>query len=218
MLMPDSLLKRLVLCLAVSQLVGCHALCISTGPSDCGLATCGPNSCCGPADCGLGACGLGTHQSASAQCGCEEQGELSGDVVYRPVWPALPALPKLPMPACLARWHEHKHLPEGPDGVRFHPLPTRPMFEPKVQSAAAWFGPSCDLNQTQVDSLNSLGYGQMPSGAGWNTLQLSGTAASGQAAIADGPHAVGNPAGSGDLLPKPQKKHPESVLTPTVPP
>ena len=41
--------------------------------------------------------------------------------------PAL--LPPVPLPGWLARWKAQKDLPKPPESPRFHPLPTRPMFE-----------------------------------------------------------------------------------------
>lgn len=43
--------------------------------------------------------------------------------------PAL--LPTIPLPGWLARWKAEKDLPQPPAAPRFHPLPTRPMFEPQ---------------------------------------------------------------------------------------
>ncbi len=42
--------------------------------------------------------------------------------------------PPVPMPGWLARWKAEKHLPKPPASPRFHPLPTRPMFQPPIQS------------------------------------------------------------------------------------
>lgn len=45
-------------------------------------------------------------------------------------------MPTLPMPGWLARWKAEKDLPKPPPAPRFHPLPTRPMFEPQPTADA----------------------------------------------------------------------------------
>lgn len=64
--------------------------------------------------------------------------------------------PVFPLPACLARYRDRESLPEGPDRIMFHPLPTRPMFRPRP---AAW--------QSQDHSDRGVPYGSIPEGHGW---------------------------------------------------
>jgi|LakMenE01Jun11ns_1017448.scaffolds.fasta_scaffold9946472_3 hypothetical protein len=70
--------------------------------------------------------------------------------------------PVFPLPACLARYREREKLPEGPDRIRFHPLPTRPMFQPRPSTnlQAQYDGASGDLNAP---------YGSIPEGHGWRS-------------------------------------------------
>lgn len=65
--------------------------------------------------------------------------------------------PVFPLPACLARYRDRESLPEGPDRIMFHPLPTRPMFQPRP---AAW--------QSQDHSDRGVPYGSIPEGHGWH--------------------------------------------------
>lgn len=70
--------------------------------------------------------------------------------------------PVFPWPACLARYREREKLPEGPDRIRFHPLPTRPMFQPR---------PSTNL-QAQYDVASgdsNAPYGTIPEGHTWHS-------------------------------------------------
>ncbi len=45
----------------------------------------------------------------------------------------LPPAPSIPVPGWLARWKAEKNLPKPPAAPRFHPLPTRPMFQAKPE-------------------------------------------------------------------------------------
>lgn len=72
--------------------------------------------------------------------------------------PAL--MPPLPMPGWLARWKAEKDLPKPPASPRFHPLPTRPMFQPQTTpnlAADGFGGGAC--------------YGQLPTPESWNANQ-----------------------------------------------
>ena len=42
-------------------------------------------------------------------------------------------MPAVPMPGWFARWKAEKDLPKPPVAPRFHPLPTRPMFQPRPE-------------------------------------------------------------------------------------
>lgn len=66
---------------------------------------------------------------ASEACDIAAMDECDPNI-YTPVFPAC-TLPKVPTPRFWQRWKEYRNLPDGPDGLRFHPLPTRPMFQPK---------------------------------------------------------------------------------------
>ncbi len=67
--------------------------------------------------------------------------------------PAL--LPSVPLPGCLARWKAEKKLPKPPESPRFHPLPTRPMFQPAPSQFTAG-GPE------------AVCYGKLPAPETWN--------------------------------------------------
>ena len=68
--------------------------------------------------------------------------------------PAL--LPPVPMPGWLARWKAEKHLPKPPESPRFHPVPTRPMFQPPVS------------NQFSGEASEDVCFGKLPSPETWN--------------------------------------------------
>lgn len=55
-----------------------------------------------------------------------------------------------PLPGWLGRWHAKKNLPEAPDHPRFHPLPTRPLF-----------------NSTPTGMDQSTAYGALPAAESW---------------------------------------------------
>ncbi len=48
---------------------------------------------------------------------------------------------ELPMPACLAKWRDEKKLPKAPSFPRFHPLPTRPIFDTRETDLPAQLAP-----------------------------------------------------------------------------
>ncbi len=66
-------------------------------------------------------------------------------------------LPPLPMPGWLARWKADKDLPKPPESPRFHPLPTRPMFQPQPMPE--------NFARNPVDAAC---YGQLPPAESWN--------------------------------------------------
>lgn len=72
-----------------------------------------------------------------------------------------PVFPTIPVPGCIERWKEHRNLPAGPQGLRFHPLPTRPMFSPKPAQLNNFAGMA-----SGVESVTPT-YGTIPRGAQW---------------------------------------------------
>lgn len=121
--------------------------------------------------------GTSSHQVCDDNCECED---------YAPV------LPTLPTPKCLQRWKEHRNLPDGPKGLKFHPLPTRPMFQPKPGAAPLDLAWQCVSEAgTQFDSVSGspsittsdatiMGtqpqYGQIPQRSQWSAIQQPETA------------------------------------------
>ena len=91
-----------------------------------------------------------------------------------PALPSLPALPALCWPSCLSGWHARKSLPEGPEGARFHPLPTRPMFQPRADLARISLAPEEAELAAPGQAWN---YGHLPQGIQWG---LSATEPSGR--------------------------------------
>ena len=83
-----------------------------------------------------------------------------------------------PVPAWWAEWRAKKDLPEPPPYPRFHPLPTRPVFQPRPVSADQQWG---------EELLAPAPYGQLPAPeAGrvpWSSL---GGAEGGAARVAPG--------------------------------
>lgn len=59
----------------------------------------------------------------------------------------------LPVPAWYADWRAKKDLPEPAPYPRFHPLPTRPMFQPR---------PVSDISQWGASMAAPIPYGQLP--------------------------------------------------------
>jgi hypothetical protein len=101
--------------------------------------------------CDAGSCTQGTCDMA--EC---------ADGNYEPVFPTIP------MPKCIERWKEHKNLPEGPNGLRFHPLPTRPMFTPRPATQAMAAGQvGAGLQSSVAEPLGNSTYGKIPRGAQW---------------------------------------------------
>lgn len=76
------------------------------------------------------------------------------------VLPSMPAMPAMPMPGWLARWKAEKDLPKPPEAPRFHPLPTRPMFQPQ---------PSQDFSMGAPGEAGC--YGTLPRAQSWNGLE-----------------------------------------------
>jgi len=71
--------------------------------------------------------------------------------------PAL--MPLVPMPGWLARWKAEKHLPKPPESPRFHPLPTRPMFQPPASA------------QFSGGAAEAVCYGKLPLPETWNAAE-----------------------------------------------
>lgn len=124
----------------------------------------------------------------------------------------VPAFPTIPTPKCIQRWKEQKSLPEGPNGLRFHPLPTRPMFSQKPnaqpQAASNMQGPALTgesvvvPGQTVLDGSSS--FGSIPRGKEWTELsQPAPEANPGE------PNPIGEPKKPGSTLPLQPKSAPE---------
>lgn len=88
-----------------------------------------------------------------------------------------PMLPQIPLPGCLHKWKEQRDLPDGPQGLKFHPLPTRPMFQPRpgaLPLSPPWNCPSADEQATGEPAplpIDSTGYGGIPLRSQWGELQ-----------------------------------------------
>lgn len=70
----------------------------------------------------------------------------------------------IPVPGCYYDWQAKRNLPEGPDGASFHPLPTRPMFQPTSSSSGSW---QIEGGPTGSPS-GGCNYGQIPRGTQWH--------------------------------------------------
>ncbi|MFO0944083.1 MAG: hypothetical protein U0930_25385 [Pirellulales bacterium] len=98
-----------------------------------------------------------------------------------------PMLPQIPLPGCLHKWKEHQKLPDGPQGLKFHPLPTRPMFQPgpgALPLSPPWNCPTPHDHMSHGPVSPSLvsgepaplpndasGYGAIPLRSQWSELQ-----------------------------------------------
>lgn len=106
---------------------GCHVLNIPVNPAGGG---------CGVKSCGTRICGTGICQGTPTRS-VEPHYYSAGvalDGSCPPDW--LSPLPRreivgLPVPKWWADWRAKKDLPEPPPYPRFHPLPSRPMFQPQ---------------------------------------------------------------------------------------
>ncbi len=72
----------------------------------------------------------------------------------------LPAMPSVPMPGWLAHWKAEKDLPKPPAAPRFHPLPTRPMFQA---------GPTPEFGMGAPGEAGC--YGTLPPAQSWNAVE-----------------------------------------------
>lgn len=88
-----------------------------------------------------------------------------------------PMLPQIPLPGCLHKWKEHQKLPDGPVGLKFHPLPTRPMFQPRpgaLPLTPPWNCPDPNAAQNGEPAplpIDSSGYGTIPLRSQWSDMQ-----------------------------------------------
>lgn len=88
-----------------------------------------------------------------------------------------PMLPALPTPKFVKRWKEQRNLPDGPKGVKFHPLPTRPMFRPKPGSTP--FNPdwmcdpleASDLADSTTMPSPTPNFGTIPQRSQWEQIR-----------------------------------------------
>jgi hypothetical protein len=79
-------------------------------------------------------------------------------------------IPALPTPGWLAKWKEKRELPDPPNYPRFHPLPTRPMFDPRPGQASigsAGLGYDSYLQNGSGQGV----YGAMPREEQWNARE-----------------------------------------------
>ena len=75
--------------------------------------------------------------------------------------PALmPRVPQIPMPGWFVRWKAEKDLPKPPESPRFHPLPTRPMFQPRPTTDFGFGAPGA-----------AACYGTLPPAQSWNGVE-----------------------------------------------
>ena len=74
----------------------------------------------------------------------------------------LPTMPTVPMPGWLSRWKAEKDLPRPPAAPRFHPLPTRPMFQPQPKTHFGVGAPG-----------ESACYGTLPPAQLWNGVETA---------------------------------------------
>lgn len=120
---------------------------------------------------------------------------------YEPVFP-VPSLPAIPTPGFIKRWKEHRNLPEGPKGLKFHPLPTRPMFQPKPGSAP--MNPTWECTDVPSDATNLQSpdqFGILPQRSQWSNVTQPES----------------NPVGSGVVDPAKQDKAPAASLSEPTP-
>ncbi len=142
----------------------------------------------------------GEHSMAESSSGTAVLDECD-EARYEPVFP-VPALPAIPTPGFIKRWKEHKNLPEGPKGLKFHPLPTRPMFQPKPGSAP--MNPDWDCAEIPSDATHLHGpdqFGIVPQRSQWSNVTQPES----------------NPVGSGTIDSTKQGKAPTASLSEPTP-
>ncbi len=76
----------------------------------------------------------------------------------------------LPVPAWYVKWRTQRDLPEPAPYPHFHPLPTRPMFQPQPNSGPILWGESPTA---------TMPYGQLPAAGPKGRLEGSGLEGSG---------------------------------------
>lgn len=72
----------------------------------------------------------------------------------------------VPVPGCYADWRAKRDLPEGPERASFHPLPTRPMFQPRPIDQYSW---SESAGNPAANHFEGCAYGNVPEGVEWHT-------------------------------------------------
>lgn len=138
---------------------GCHVLNIPSYRAD------APNGIFGADGAGYShaGCEYGESMGASDSAACITEGDCPPGF-FPPLGGG--AHGGLPVPACYAEWRAQKNLPEAAAYPRFHPLPTRPMFQPRPVSEVSQWGASLTAPTP---------YGQLPAAeAGsppWNRLE-----------------------------------------------
>ncbi len=150
MINPSKTIRCILLVLGLLT-SGCHVLSIPSTPLD-----------------GLDADRLGGYGASDGCCsevvgdfsyaGVAESGQACDDGCPADWLSPLPQrhLVAWPVPKRLAEWRARRDLPEPPAYPRFHPLPTRPMFQPPAAPGAIlWNG-----------DLSAPSYGKLP-----NSLQ-----------------------------------------------
>jgi hypothetical protein len=72
----------------------------------------------------------------------------------------------VPVPGCYADWRAKRDLPEGPERASFHPLPTRPMFQPRPIDQGSRSESAGNLASNRFEG---CAYGDVPEGVEWHT-------------------------------------------------
>lgn len=118
---------------------------------------------------------------AGERCDCPSEGdeecsERPGLIACMAPWQRLKARLEnvaVPVPGCYADWQAKRNLPEGPERAAFHPVPTRPMFQPRPTELDPWASSCVDASGTISGNCH---YGRIPSGIQWH----ASSAASGE--------------------------------------
>lgn len=180
---------------------------------DCTQGTCGDSAC------ASGACTTARHPILSriakgARCGTlgnHGRDQLASGSIAEAETYRTGLLPPIPVPGWLADWQAKRDLeealPEAPEYPRFHPLPTRPMFESQPGTSAMEVGfsptampgdhrvpmPGQDptiYHQSQVLSQPSYTYGRIPTASQAPGIQefetITGEAEVSGAQVSDG--------------------------------
>lgn len=170
-------INSIMLALAIAPLTGClvdpMSVPIHSGSTAVGSvpAASWGHSCAACAGWGHSSAGWG-HSSAtnSQQCpcggGCCEGRDYHG--FPHPLERLRAGLQGMavPVPGCYADWRAKRDLPEGPERASFHPLPTRPMFQPRPIDQDFW---SESAGKLATSYFERCAYGDVPEGVEWHT-------------------------------------------------
>ncbi len=141
---------------------------------------------------------VGREHSTDASLPATEVVDECDESRYAPVFP----VPAIPTPGFIKRWKEHRNLPDGPKGLKFHPLPTRPMFQPKPGSAP--MNPNWECTDAPTDATVLHGpsqFGIVPLRSQWSNVTQPEP----------------SPVGSGTVDPAKQEKAPTASLSEPTP-